>query len=75
MNETHSVTVSQMGKAQFNYLLEHPSIKVNGYSVKDFFVDNPNAIVSTVFSTANGGNSSVSTCEKTAANYVKWSKQ
>ena len=75
VNETHSVTVSQMGKAEFNYILAHPEIKISGYSVKDFFVDDPNSVVSTIFSTANGGSSSVSTCEKTAANYVKWSKQ
>lgn len=75
VNNTHTVNVSQMGKAQFNYILEHDNIKVNGYKVKDFFVDNPNAIVSEIFNKANGSSGGNPVCANTAAGYSEWSKE
>lgn len=75
VNNTHTVNVSQMGKAQFNYVLEHPAIAVNGYTVKNFFVSNPNAIVSEIFNKANGSSGGNPTCANTAAGYSEWSKE
>lgn len=75
INNTHSVNVSQMGKAQFNYVLDHDEIKVGGYSVNDYFIDNPNAVVSEIFNLANGSSGGTPKCINTAAGYSDWSKE
>lgn len=75
--QTHSITLTQLGNKQFHTLLDG-NYKINGDSnktIKDWFIDNPDSVINSIFENSVESMSSDDKCTDTAAGYANWTKE
>lgn len=75
--QTHSITLTQFGNKQFHTLLEG-NYKINNdnnMKIKDWFIDNPDSVISSIFENSVESITTSDKCTETAAGYKNWTKQ